>query len=383
MKIVFVADGDNKYGAPTSLYQLIQGLKKLDNSLDIDIIVSKSNLNDSIFKDADCTLHAMSYAPFYYSYPLQIWKAPIKYIYKLITYNWGRYYALKEFNKVYKNIKINIIHSNSCREDFGAMIASKYGIKHVCHIREFGDLDYKCFSLRKNYINYMNENTDRFIAVSEAVKAHWIRKGISENKIERIYNGVLKNDGYVEHSRDGYVKFVMLGSLNPTKGHLNALSAFAMLDDAYKDKYSFYIIGDGNKKYINDLRKTICKYRLEDNVFLLGYIKSGYNVLNEYDCGLMCSKSEAFGRTTVEYMMAGLPVIASNTGANPELVNDNVGLLYEESNIYDLAFKIQFMIDNAKIRKQMGENAYIYANEKFSSEVNARNIYELYLRMRE
>lgn len=381
MKIVFVADGDNKYGAPTSLYQLIEELKKMDDSLDIDIIVPKSNLKDSIFRDSDCTVHAMRYAPFYYSYPLQIWKTPIKYIYKFFMYTWGRYHALKEFDEVYKNTKIDVIHSNSCREDLGAMVATKYGITHVCHIREFGDLDYNCFSLRKKFVNFLNENTDKFIAISEAVKTHWIEKGIDEKKIVRIYNGVMRNGGYVEHASDGHVKFVMLGSLNPTKGQINAISAFAKLDDSYKERYSFCIIGDGNKRYTNELRKVIIKYHLENNVFLLGYIKSGYKVLNEYDCGLMCSKAEAFGRTTIEYMMAGLPVIASDTGANSELVNDNVGMLYEESNIIDLAHKIRFMIDNDDLRKQMGKKAYIYANEKFSSKVNAQHIYELYLQL--
>jgi glycosyltransferase involved in cell wall biosynthesis len=40
--------------------------------------------------------------------------------------------------------------------------------------------------------------------------------------------------------------------------------------------------------------------------------------------GLMCSRDEAFGRVTIEFMLHKMPVIASNSGANPELVINRI-----------------------------------------------------------
>jgi glycosyltransferase involved in cell wall biosynthesis len=42
------------------------------------------------------------------------------------------------------------------------------------------------------------------------------------------------------------------------------------------------------------------------------------------DCGLMCSTSEGFGRTTVEYMSWGKPVIGRDSGATPEILETNL-----------------------------------------------------------
>lgn len=116
-----------------------------------------------------------------------------------------------------------------------------------------------------------------------------------------------------------------------------------------------------------------------DKVNFLGY-QSGYSKnLSKYDCGLMCSVSEGFGRVTAEYMMAGLPVIASDTGANPELVkmHEN-GLLYRWDDIEDLKEKMVYISKNKKEARRMGMNGRKFAVENFTLEANADKMYELY-----
>jgi glycosyltransferase involved in cell wall biosynthesis len=58
--------------------------------------------------------------------------------------------------------------------------------------------------------------------------------------------------------------------------------------------------------------------------------------------GLMCSRSEAFGRVTVEYLRRGRPVIGTRSGGTPELTEDGVtGLLYDPGDIEALADHIE------------------------------------------
>ena len=91
---------------------------------------------------------------------------------------------------------------------------------------------------------------------------------------------------------------------------------------------------------------------------MLGYREDVCSLLHEYDCGVMCSRSEGFGRVTAEYMMAGLPVIASDTGANPELVNEGqTGLFYRWGDTSDLAKKIEMLADDALLCERMGLQA--------------------------
>jgi len=100
------------------------------------------------------------------------------------------------------------------------------------------------------------------------------------------------------------------------------------------------------------------------------------------DIELVCSKSEAFGRVTIEAMMSMNPVIASDTGANPELVIENFnGLLYRQGNHHDLAGKIEILIHKRELIQQYGKNAYTYAKSKYIAENNADNIEILYQKL--
>ena len=94
---------------------------------------------------------------------------------------------------------------------------------------------------------------------------------------------------------------------------------------------------------------------LEKNVRFLGYQKNFYEKLAGYDCGIMCSRSEGFGRVTVEYMMAGLPVLASDTGANAELIENGVtGLLYHFPDVENLKNELLYMLEHKKEVSDMG-----------------------------
>ena len=118
--------------------------------------------------------------------------------------------------------------------------------------------------------------------------------------------------------------------------------------------------------------------QLETYISFLGYQDDIYSILQNMNIGLMCSRDEAFGRVTIEYMQNRLPVIASNAGANPELIQANKnGFLYEIYNPDDLTNKILFFLENPEKLEQIGQYAQQYALENFSSEKNTREIYQL------
>ena len=219
----------------------------------------------------------------------------------------------------------------------------------------------------------MNQAAVCFPVISEAVRRKWIKKGIDEKKLVRIYNGVDEKP-FVKK-----VHFVLSGSLYPTKGQEELVEAIYLLPKAYRTKAHFYIIGDGNKAYIRHLKEKLEKYGNEGLFSFLGYQKNLVRMLECYDCGLMCSNAEGFGRVTIEYMMAGLPVIAADTGANPELIVEKEnGLLYQKGNPQSLADCIVWMIEHPAERQRMGSWAREYAARNFSAERNAEEILYLY-----
>lgn len=384
MHILFIADGDNKYGAQNSLFQLVENLKKIDSDMEISIALTLHSDTEDKFEKIGCKVYKIPYMPFYHGIPDGKFKFVIKYIVRGMEYLLGRIVALRCLEKRLDVKKVDIIHSNSSREDFGALIAKKYKIPFIWHIREFGDLDYACYSYRKNYIQLMNETATEFIAISKAVCKHWIKKGIKKEKIVQIYNGVALNSVVKTKypKPKDKIHFVMMGALNETKGQHYLIEAISLLPEDMKKRIIVDFAGDGNKQYTEMLSTLVESSGLSQQIRFLGYQKDFYRQLAKYDCGFMCSKSEGFGRVTVEYMMAGLVVVASDTGANPELINNGInGLLYEQGNVNDLKEKIVYLLNNIEEIEEMAKYAQDYARENFSSERNAREIYKEYVKL--
>lgn len=392
MHILFISDMDTKYGALQGLWQLVEGLRKYYPETEISVIVPKSirprkrkenKKNATEFQEIGCKVFQVYYDACIQVIPANRCMLLLKYPLKLLKYLFGRYYTVNELGRKMDWGTVDIVHSNSSREDLGAALALKYHKPLIWHIREFGDLDYPCYSYRRNYIAYMNEHADLFLSVSDAIRKHWIDKGIEANKIKTIYDGI--DERVMPHTDDSFdpereLRFVMLGSVQETKGQLRLIEALGMVAKEKLDRFHVDIVGGvGSEDYLKSLKKRISELHLKDQISLLGYQEHFREKLSAYDCGLMCSRSEAFGFVTVEYMAAGLPVIAAATGANPELVMDGkVGFLYDPKNPKNLAERIEALIDHPERCIQMGHEAAKYARETFSLQRSVENIHREY-----
>lgn len=103
--------------------------------------------------------------------------------------------GLKNLCKQIKKYDIDIVHSNTSVICIGAWIASKLGIKHVWHLREFGKEDFHMYPvLRERFTwNYMSKNSDCCIAISNAIKEKYSTL-LGSGHIKVIYDGVLVPD---------------------------------------------------------------------------------------------------------------------------------------------------------------------------------------------
>ena len=97
------------------------------------------------------------------------------------------------------------------------------------------------------------------------------------------------------------------------------------------------------------------------------------------DVGLMLSRNEAFGRVTVEYMMQNLAVIASDTGANPEIIKNGLtGLLYHYGDAVHLAEQMLYYVENVDKMKEVAKEGMSHVHKCFTSTQNSLNIYSTY-----
>lgn len=383
MRVVYIPDVGETYGAANSFKEMVSSLHN-NHGVEPVILTSQEGILTKFARENNFETHAIGHKAFLVSSG----STPVR---KLIKKSLKPYYsrqyqkadiqAVAEAENYIDFSKVDLIHTNVNRNDVGALLAAKYHVPHVWHIREFGDSDYDCFSLRKDYIDFMNHHASRFIAVSGAVKDHWARKGLKRNQIEVVYNGVDADRFDIRRDKKdtGKIRMIFSGAIIPSKGQMQVIQALAGLESELKKKIKLDIYGTGAKEYLWKLNRIIKANDLEQCVEFKGYCDHLYEKVNSYDIGFVCSKSEGFGRVTVEYMMSGLCVIASDTGANPELVKDSVnGMIYHYNNINDLRSKIRKAINDMDEVKKLSENAYAFSKETFTAANNAANIYKIY-----
>ena len=160
---------------------------------------------------------------------------------------------------------------------------------------------------------------------------------------------------------------------------MNFIEAVSNLDKKVLDNIEIHFVGSGEDKYVNDIKSFIENNDLKKYIYLDGYDSNIRDHIKEYDIGIINSKSEAFGRVTAEYMATGLCVLASNTGANVELIDDNkTGILFKYKDEKDICKKIEYISNNKNIIKEIGTKARKEVLSKYSKETNAKNVYELY-----
>ena len=320
--------------------------------------------------------------------------------------------AVRKIEKLVDLSSIDIIHTNIDRDIIGCTLAKKHGIPHVMHLREFATGHYNVEPLYEGQYEEYNRSVDRYIAISRAVGQNWQESGLDADKISVVYDGIdvervqQRRDSAAEAAEEAApaavkdveataaaaedeaaprprkLRLVMCGDLSSLKGQDQAIRALALIRDAQVRKnITLDIFGEVHteKAYMGEMQSIIEGTGLVGSVVFRGYTSQLATLLKEYDCGIVCSRREGFGLATAEFMAAGLAVIASDTGANSELIEDGVsGLIYRYQDAVDLSAKIETLYRDRDKLNSYGRSARRTVEEKFTIEANCRGILDVY-----
>lgn len=146
-----------------------------------------------------------------------------------------------------------------------------------------------------------------------------------------------------------------------------------------------YLLIGGTGPLEKKIRKLIKDMKLEKKVVLLGHIETT-KIANYYKaCDIFClpsvERSEAFGIVQVEAMSFAKPVVSTNIyGSGVSFVNQNnlTGLVVKPKDFDSLAWAINKIIKNEKLKKIFGKRAKERFNEKFHIKKIAKEILNLY-----
>lgn len=235
------------------------------------------------------------------------------------------------------------------------------------------------YSLMEKFLSLF---TDKIVCISEAERDSAIRENVArEDKLVLIPNGidikaVIDEKGF-DRSEIGVPEdaFVvgMIGRLTSQKSPDIFIRAAKLIHEKISNSF-FIIVGDG------EMRNEVEEYAKDNGIPLLvtGWTETPYSYLKVFNIALLLSRWEGFGLAIVEYMAAGINVIATNVDAIPTLIEDKInGLLVEVDNPEDVCNKVLFLIENPDLAQIMKINAF----EKVKKMYDIRRVADQHVKM--
>lgn len=173
----------------------------------------------------------------------------------------------------------------------------------------------------------------------------------------------------------------ILGLLDPKQGQDFLIHALSLIRRRGYDVH-LMVMGDEpthhRKNYLNHLKQIVSRKRLEPYVHFRPYADAHAVFFKAIDIFAVTAPRESCGTFLMEAMGGGLPVIASNAGAIPEIMaNGKYGLLYQPQYLEDFARKIIRYLQLPHKAMQMGKRTQDYARDTFSHHETCRDIEHL------
>jgi glycosyltransferase involved in cell wall biosynthesis len=235
----------------------------------------------------------------------------------------------------------------------------------------------------------LGEHVDRVIAVSKHVKDALLKVGFARPEKVTVVHNVLdlkrwdaELAGNPTSLRDelgiqpAQPVIGLVGRLDPIKGHLTFLRAAALVAQKRPDAL-FLLVGFSRPAsrfarfaiYYREILTEIRSAALSGRVLYTGWRNRMPPVMKSLDILVQPSTRETFGRTLLEAMATGKPVIASRVGGMPEVVADKEsGLLVPEEDPQSLAAAIITLLEDPFRARQMGEVGRRRVEQLFSLE---------------
>lgn len=158
------------------------------------------------------------------------------------------------------------------------------------------------------------------------------------------------------------VVVVSTGRITREKGYDLLWQAIQRLEN--RDNVKFLIAGDG--QYRQEWQNEINQKGLASKVVLAGYRSDIDAVLNTADIFIICTKHETLCNSILEAFMHGIPVIATNVGGIPEIVQHNQnGFLVKNGDVDGFAAALDKLITDSELGKSFGKSGRAFIADKF------------------
>lgn len=270
--------------------------------------------------------------------------------------------------KFIKKNNVDIVHAHSSSFFIASLVKFIYPkIKIVWH-DHYGN---RAKELKKKHkvLVFFSLFFNEIFAVNEELKI-WSETNMNCKNVVFVPNFVVEENQIQQitylKGKEGK-RIILLANLKKPKNHLMVLKAFFNLK-LYEDNWSLHFIGhDYLDSYSDKLKDFIKLNELKENVFFYGSVSDVDFVLSQGSIGILASTYEGFPVSLIEYGLANLAVLSTNSGYCGQIIeNGKSGLLFDPENENELSSQFQKMIEDQKMRLNLAEKLKKSVQETYS-----------------
>ncbi|WP_045469651.1 glycosyltransferase family 4 protein [Winogradskyella sp. PG-2] len=224
-------------------------------------------------------------------------------------------------------------------------------------------------------------SVDKLGFVAKNAMEHFqnLNPSYDSNKLFYVYNGIggipkIKRTEQLAKLPAKYT-FYCAGSITKRKGQELIIRAFNGLSEEEKLQFNITFLGDGAEKV--KLENFVKVNKLDKHIFFKGFVNDVTSYLMQSNGFMLTSYDEGLPVAIIEALRLGLPIISTNVGGIPEMVEDkHNGFLIEpkEEEVFQTFKNLsQYNLD------EMGENSQKMYEEKFTQNAMFRDYANIFL----
>lgn len=295
--------------------------------------------------------------------------------------------------RVLRRLKPDIVHTRNLTALDCLVPAALAGVRARVH----GEHGWDMFDLHGTSLKYKllrklcKPLVSRYVALSKELE-QWLLAdiGVRRERLVRIVNGVDTDKFVAAKIRESIsddndfpadaVVVGYVGRMRTVKDPMNLARAFIQLANALPDsrqRLRLVMVGDGPEK--SQVEAELTRAGLADLTWFPGNRGDIAKILRGLDVFVLPSLKEGISNTILEAMAAGLPVVATNVGGNPDIVDHGrSGTLVPPEDSNALAQAIESYVDDPQLRRAHGSAGRVLAENEFSLNSMVRSYVSVY-----
>lgn len=295
----------------------------------------------------------------------------------------------RTLRRIIKQLKPDIVYAHSSKAGAFARIADLGMNNKVIYNPHGWVFNMQQSAKKKEMYKWVEKISahfcDKIVCISDAERESALReKTCKLSKLQVIYNGIDLEEiektapmsrAQLGISEDAFV-VGMVGRLSKQKAPDTFVKAAKLIKEKIPNAF-FLMVGDGELR--DQIENLINQYNLGASFLITGWVDNPTAYMKIMDVGMLLSRWEGFGLVLPEYMACGVPIVATDVDAIPNIVKNGVnGMLTDKDDYHKVADAVDRLFKQPDLTSSLVKTADNIVKTKFDGKRVTQNNEQLY-----